>query len=157
MNYKFEYIILASHYATYGAYIGDVCISDGAAALSGGAAGVWNGCCCCTSSSDDDLVGSGGNWCWRLWLHLQQVPHDLHATHGGQILPTAHRCPQDIMVPSIIYSGLHVQLHSSCSFPHVGHCCSPSSMPLRRIALSIVASTFSANWSSACSMPMHVV
>ena len=42
MNYKLEYIILASHYATYGAYIGDVhvCISNGAAALSGGAAGV---------------------------------------------------------------------------------------------------------------------
>ena len=59
--------------------------------------------------------GAAGIWCWRLWLHLQHVPHDLHATHGGQILPTEHRCPQDIMIPSIMYSGLHVQLHSSCS------------------------------------------
>ena len=47
MNYKLEYIRLASYYTISGAYSGDVCISDGAAAISGDAAGVWNGCCWC--------------------------------------------------------------------------------------------------------------
>ena len=45
------------------------------------------------------------------YICMQQVPHDLHATHGGQILPTAQRCPHDIITPSIMYSGWHVQLH----------------------------------------------
>ena len=28
--------------------------------------------------------------------------HDLHDAHGGQILPTAHRCPHDIMMNSTL-------------------------------------------------------
>ena len=37
----------------------------------------------------------------------------------------------------LLYSGWHVQLHSSCSFPQMGHCCSPSRIPLRRIAFCL--------------------
>ena len=167
-------IIFASHYTISGACIGIACIWDGNSALpggAGGAGGAGGGWCwlmfaaslihdACVCEKWPILSSScciGGIWFRRLWLHLQHEPHDLHATHGGQVLPTEHLCPQDIMMPSILYSGWHVQLHSSCSFPQMGHCCSPSSMPLRRIAFSIVASPFSANWSSACSIPMHVV
>ena len=127
MSYKLGNIRLASYYTM------------------SAASSIQDACSCESGPILSSSCGAAGIWCWRLWLHLQHVPHDLHATHGGQILPTAHRCPQDIMMPLIMYSGLHVQLHSSCSFPHMGHCCSPSSMPLRRIAFSIVASPFSAN------------
>ena len=77
MNYKLEYIIFASDYTTS---------PDGGPARLVGSVSIKSGMLSLLLSLSLPLDP----------LHLQQVPHDLHATHGGQILPTAHRCPHDI-------------------------------------------------------------
>ena len=140
--------------------------SDRCSAFGGSSAASTGGCPVSTSGGCSDgcsvsRAGSGAADCdigWCCWscglsMHLQQLPQVLQATHGGHMRPKAHRPPH----PSLKFTGLQMHLQSSCSLPHIGQWCSPSSTPLNRIASFTVMSPLPANWSSVYPNPMHTL